>query len=273
MSPPEIMTHPICGKAFRLLTCSEPVIDEMYRSRAIECSDGSKRPMNVYIPREEGDYLYSLIRYLLPQCTIEIGMANGLSTLFMAAALRDNGVGRHIAIDPFQSSDWAGAGVTALRCAGLNEFVQLVEKPSHQALPELEQSGFLAQFVFIDGNHLFDYILSDFLCCDRILEVGGLVAFDDSDWPASTQVIRYVLANRNYEIAFPEVVIEPPRISPSLPSRLLRAVAGKMPTLAMKLRPDFMVPTHMLGVRGRCVVLRKVGPDDRDGQSRFHNPF
>jgi predicted O-methyltransferase YrrM len=229
--------------------------------------------MDTYIPREQGDYLYSLVRHIRPKCAVEIGMANGLSTLFIASALHENGDGRHIAIDPFQSSDWGEAGITAVRQAGLDALVEVIEKPSHQALPELEQSGTLAQFIFIDGNHLFDYVLTDFLCCDRILEVGGLLAFDDSDWPAIIQVIRFILANRDYEVAFPEVVIEPPPITPSLPSRLLRLAGRALPPLESKLRPDFIAPSHVLGVKGRCVVLRKVGPDVRNGQSKFHKSF
>jgi predicted O-methyltransferase YrrM len=205
--------------------------------------------------------------------TVEVGMANGLSSLFIAQALKDNGRGSHIAIDPFQNTDWAGAGMTALCRAGLDSLVRLVEKPSHQALPMLEQEGTVAEFCFIDGNHLFDYVISDFLCADRILQVGGLMVFDDSDWPAITQAIRYVLANRNYQVAFPHVVIEPPQIRPGLVAKLLRTAGERMPRLQEKLRPDFVIPDERLGVLGRCVVLRKLGADDRDSQSRYHRAF
>lgn len=259
--------------AFQTMKCTNPVIEQIYRERKLPCPDGSIKDLNVYIPREEGDYLYSLVRAVRPEITIEIGMANGLSTLFIAQALLENGRGRHIAIDPFQTLDWGGVGMYLLGKAQLASLVELIEKPSHQALPELEQQGLTARFIFIDGNHLFDYVISDFLCCDRILEVGGLMAFDDSDWPAITQVIRYALANRNYAVAFPEVVIENPRITPTLFGKVLRRAGKALPKLGAKLRPDFLVPSDELGVKGRCVVLRKLGDDDRDGQSKFHRPF
>jgi hypothetical protein len=35
-------------------------------------------------------------------------------------------------------------------------------------------------------------------------------------------------------------------------------------SLVHHLRPD---------LKGRCVVLKKLGRDDRDGQTRFHRPF
>jgi hypothetical protein len=127
--------------------------------------------------------------------------------------------------------------------------------------------------VFIDGSHLFDYVITDFLCSDRLLVKGGLVAFDDSDWPAITQALNYIVTNRHYEIAFPEVVIEPSKHSPGLASWTLKRIARYFPKLSMKLRPDFLTPSYERGIRGRCVVLRKLKSDDRDSQSRFHNPF
>jgi predicted O-methyltransferase YrrM len=266
-------TLPTTGRNYEARRCANPVIDRIYASRAITLRDGSTRPMNVYIPREEGDHLYSLVRALRPETTVEVGMANGLSSLFIAQALRDNDHGRHIAIDPFQSSDWGSAAVVALEQAGLADLVRLIEKPSHQALPELEQDGVRVQFVFIDGSHMFDYVLTDFLCADRLLDDGGLMAFDDSDWPAITAVLRYVLTNRHYEAAFPDVVIEKAWHRPTLAGRALRAAARAVPKLGARLRPDFLTPSYDRGIRGRCVVLRKLGPDDRDSQTQFFNPF
>jgi predicted O-methyltransferase YrrM len=229
--------------------------------------------MNVYIPRDEGDFLYSMVRSLRPTRTLEVGMANGLSSLFIAQALRDNGTGTHTAIDPFQNSDWHGAGMALVKQAGLADLVELVELPSHQALPDLERAGVRAEFAFVDGSHLFDYVLTDFLCVDRLLVDGGLIAFDDSDWPAVTQVIRYVVTNRHYEVAFPEVVIENPRHSPGLAANLVRGMGRAVPKFGEKLRPDFVRPTYEMGIRGRCVVLRKLKGDDRDSQSQFHYSF
>ena len=100
------MTTAVRSDSLRLLSCTEPIIDRVYQERWVPRRDLSRRPLEIYIPREEGNYLYSLVRWLRPQVTVEVGMANGLSTLFIASGLRDNGYGRHIAIDPFQSSDW-----------------------------------------------------------------------------------------------------------------------------------------------------------------------
>jgi predicted O-methyltransferase YrrM len=249
------------------------LVKEAYACHSDLLPDELPRRINASIPKDEGHYLYSLVRHLRPALSIEVGMANGLSALFIAQALQENGVGRHIAIDPFQLTDWKGVGMNVLRRAGLDRHVQLVERPSHQVLPELEWAGLRGQFIFIDGNHMFDYVVTDFLCADRLLDVGGLIAFDDADFPAILQTVRFVLANRHYEVAFPDVVVQRPRIAPTLLGRCLRGLGRRIPVLGGKLRPDFLVPSDEIGVQGRCVVLRKLGHDDRDNQSRFHQPF
>jgi predicted O-methyltransferase YrrM len=257
----------------RIARCESAFIEEIYRERTLPLVDGSRVPMDVYIPREQGDLLYSLVRKIKPLQTVEIGMANGLSTYFMAQALSENGRGKHVAIDPYQKSDWNNVGVGLLRLASLNQSVQLLELPSHQALPMLEGQGVRAQVVFVDGSHLFDYVMTDFVCADRILDVGGVIAFDDSDWPSVSSVIRFALTNRHYEIACPDIVIESTHYAPGAANRMVRAVGKSIPRFGEKLRPDFMRSNYEMGIRGRCVVLRKLRDDDRDSQSRFHESF
>src|SRR5437899_1959202 len=81
------------GSSFLLSACSNSVIEDIYRDRVVTLADGRRKPLDVYVPRAEGNYLYSLIRHLRPNFTVEVGMANGLSSLFIAQALKDNGHG------------------------------------------------------------------------------------------------------------------------------------------------------------------------------------
>ena len=260
---------------FQLVTSPHPLVAEIFAKRHLPLESGGTTPLDVYIPPEQGNFLYSLIRHYRPAVTIEIGMANGLSTLFITSAHADNGAGgRHIAIDPFQSTDWRNIGVGLIRLAGLEKFCRLVELPSHQALPDLEREGVRAGLVFIDGSHLFDYVMADFLCVDRILDVGGLMVFDDSDWPAVRPVIRYVVTNRHYTVAHPDVAIEAPPGRVSLAAKVLRAVARAIPAFGSRLRPSFLVPDEEMGLNGRCIVLRKEAEEDRDSQQiRNHQDY
>ena len=248
------------------------VAEEMFRSRRVVCGDGSTRPLDVYIPKSEGELLHQLVRETRPETTLEIGLANGISALLIAEALREQGFGRHIAIDPFQETDWGDAGLVALRQAGLDPLVSIDRRMSHHALPDLDRRGVRIQFAFVDGSHLFDYVLADLLNVDRLLDVGGLIAFDDADYPAVEAVIRFALTNRRY-VVHPTEPIEPCPYRPSPIVRLARRVASAVPGIRRRCRSDFLRPAHDLGILGRFAVLRKTAEDDRHDQSRHFVPF
>jgi predicted O-methyltransferase YrrM len=64
--------------------------------------------------------------------TIEVGLALGISSLFLSQAALERG-GRHLAIDPFQQESWNGAGLRTLRAAGVGELVEVIEEESQLA--------------------------------------------------------------------------------------------------------------------------------------------
>ena len=69
-----------------ILRCPAAAIEEAFSTRQIPTASGQKIPMGVYIPREEGDFLYSIVRHVRPRRTIEVGLANGLSAGIGTAA-------------------------------------------------------------------------------------------------------------------------------------------------------------------------------------------
>ena len=54
-----------------------------------------------------------------------------------------------------------------------------------------EAQGERIDFAFIDGAHTFDHALVDFFYIDRMLNVGGIVAFDDLGFPCIEKVCRF----------------------------------------------------------------------------------
>lgn len=58
-------------------------------------------------------------------------------------------------------------------------------------------------FAYIDGNHSYEFAKRDFQNCDKYLENGGFILFDDSadfsDWEVK-RVIKEVKKNKNYSI-------------------------------------------------------------------------
>jgi methyltransferase family protein len=131
--------------------------------------------------------------------TVETGMAYALSTLAIAGVHAERGTGSHVAIDPIQSTKWRSIGRAHVRRAGLEGFVTVLEERSDAALPRMVAAGETCDFGFIDGHHLFDYVLVDFFYLDRMLVEGGIIALHDPWIPAVGRVLDFVRQNRDYE--------------------------------------------------------------------------
>ena len=169
-------------------------------------------------------------------------------------------------IDPLQSTRWHSVGVQNLRKTGFT-FWELIEQPSALALPSLLASGLKVQFALIDGWHTFDQVLLDFFYVDKLLEDGGIVAFDDVVMPAINRAVRYLLNYPNYRIV--ETVDEsaPPKVSPKrrVFDFVLRRLTNAVPS---RIREEYfsdswLRPSEKIGLNGRMVFLQKSGPDTR----------
>jgi predicted O-methyltransferase YrrM len=156
--------------------------------------EGTTVPVHSGVSLDDALVLYRLVRERRPVVSLEIGYAMGHSGLAILKALEDNGNGTHYAIDPAQSSEWHQIGVVMADRARLRHRLVLHERFPEEIVPSLPR----AQFAFIDGAHLFDLILLDFVLTDKRLDVGGIVVFHDTWMPAVQAVLRYVLANRAY---------------------------------------------------------------------------
>ena len=182
-----------------------------------------------------------------------------MSSLYICEALAAVGADRHIIIDPYQHEYWQGLGIEHLKAAGYGRLIELHELPSHQALPRLETAATKLDFVFIDGAHWFDYVMVDFFCVDRMLRVGGVIVFDDLDWPGVRKACRYILTNRAYTL-FPGDADRPhPKGS------WRRSLAWKTPWLRNRLeaiaKPEVLQPDWKLGLNQRYAAVRKEAQD------------
>ena len=169
-------------------------------------SEGESLRVHSGIAANEGLLLQELIWRFKSTNTLEIGLAFGVSALYICEAIEKINNARHTVIDPHQYKDpwggngWKGVGIHNLRQAGYESMVDFIDLPSYQALPQMERSGQKIDFAFIDGWHTFDYSLIDFFYIDKMLKVGGIVVFDDADWPSIRKLCRYVLMNLSYEV-------------------------------------------------------------------------
>ncbi len=148
------------------------------------------------ISLDEALEIYSAVRAIGPEHSAEIGFCCAGSGLAILKGLEDQGRGMHHVCDPYQSSYAKNAGLRNVERAGLAHRLHFQEKFPEEIVPALPP----LQFVFIDASHLFDISILDFVLADKKLDVGGVVAFHDLWMPSLQKLVRYILANRNYEI-------------------------------------------------------------------------
>jgi predicted O-methyltransferase YrrM len=189
---------PPAPKQADLPVSDEPARDVIVKNWAHIAAD--PRYTAKRIPDRDGIALYRIVSYLQCERTMEIGYYSGASTIAITSALRDmkrEPKQQHLALD---LEDWNG-GPENVQEAGLSEYVQFVTGDSSLTLPPLVSEGRGADFIFIDGNHRFDFCMIDFFYSDRMLRDGGILAFHDtkSDWPAVDKVVEFVEKNRAYE--------------------------------------------------------------------------
>ncbi len=123
-------------------------------------------------------------------------MAFGVASLAMLGAV-DADVSL-ISIDPHQTTDYRGLGRRHVEEAGFGARHRLIEEPDYLALPSLVREGVRFQFAYIDGWHTFDHVLLDLFFADKMLDVGGVMAFNDCGMPAVHRAIRFMQTHRSY---------------------------------------------------------------------------
>jgi predicted O-methyltransferase YrrM len=125
---------------------------------------------------ETGILLYMLARATGARAIVEFGTSFGVSTLHLAAALRDNGGGRLIGTE-FEPSKVVHAREN-LAAAGLSDLVEIREGDALETLArDLPDT---IDLVLLDGaKPLYPRILS--LIESRLRE-GALIVADNADW-------------------------------------------------------------------------------------------
>jgi predicted O-methyltransferase YrrM len=165
-------------------------------------SDGSRHSIfPVAIGARESETVEAWVRRENARRTIEVGLGYGLSALSICAALADREPGRsHLAIDPHQSTRFAGCGLQAIADAGLADMLELVEEPSEVVLPRFLAEERSFDFAFVDGNHRFDGVFLDLVYLGRLVQRGGIVVVDDHQLPAVARAVSFCTTNLGWTV-------------------------------------------------------------------------
>ena len=147
------------------------------------------------VSRETGYLLYMLARSSRAQSVLEFGTSFGVSTIYLAAALRDNGGGRIITTE-FEPSKAARAREN-LTEAGLIDLVEIREGDALETLAHDLPETF--DLVLLDGaKSLYADILH---CVETRLRPGTLLLADDARYCA--EFVSRMRADTNRYISVP----------------------------------------------------------------------
>jgi predicted O-methyltransferase YrrM len=142
----------------------------------------------LYLPisAEGGRLLYTLIRAVRPRTVVEFGMSFGISTLHLAAAVRDNGLGRVITTE-LSASKIATARQTFAE-TGLDDVITILEGDACETLPAHLDAG--VDFVLLDGwKYLYLPVLH---LLEPHLAPGTLVIADDVEMKIVQPYLAYI---------------------------------------------------------------------------------
>ena len=118
------------------------------RGRPRSLTDEIESLRNLYVPvtRKQGQLLYLIARAMRATRVVEFGTSFGVSTTYLAAAMRDNGGG--IVVGTELVPEKIAAARRNLNEAGLAEFVDIREGDAHETL---KNTGGPVDMVLLDG--------------------------------------------------------------------------------------------------------------------------
>jgi predicted O-methyltransferase YrrM len=155
---------------------------------------------DIYIPisADAGKLLYALTRAIRPQTVVEFGTSFGISTIYLAAAVADNGTG-HVYTTELSSKKVAAAQAN-LEEAGVAEPVTILEGDALQTLTDVAGPVGL---VLLDGWK--DLCLPVLRLLEPKLTPGALVAADDITHASMADYLDFIRdpASGYVTVAFP----------------------------------------------------------------------
>jgi predicted O-methyltransferase YrrM len=167
---------------------------------AAPAAERAEALQDVYIPisADAGKLLYALVRAIRPETVVEFGTSFGISTIYLAAAVTDNGTG-HVFTTELSRKKVAAARAN-LQEAGVGEPVTILEG---DALDTLGRVPGPVGLVLLDGWK--DLCLPVLCLLEPRLAPGALVAADDITHSGMAGYLDYIRdpANGYVTVAFP----------------------------------------------------------------------
>lgn len=232
-------------------------LQKVFAEMAFTTEEGKTIKIHSETGEDQCRFLQQLIKDGRYTRSVEIGFAYGLSALAITEAIVANG-GSHTVIDVFELSGWEGVGIKLLEKAGYRGKFEFHEDYCYKVLPTLLAAGRKFDFAYIDSTKQFDWLLVDFFFIDKMLEVNGMIVFDDVATPGIRKLLRYLAQFPNYK-----VVGAYPANRESTKRKILHSLSRIIPFRNRILKPEMLLTDLQLGIHTNCVALQKTEEDPR----------
>jgi predicted O-methyltransferase YrrM len=145
-----------------------------------------------FINKANARFVYDLIVRDKLRTILELGIAHGTATCYMAAALQEIGGGTVTAVDILRAKDvFKPSPEEQLERCGLGQFVR-IERPKtgynwflHDAILANTRNGVCSEaydLCIIDGQKHWTHDGAAFFFVDKLLKKDGWLIFDDFNW-------------------------------------------------------------------------------------------
>ncbi|MBV8213605.1 MAG: class I SAM-dependent methyltransferase [Verrucomicrobia bacterium] len=234
------------------------ILEEILEKRVVVDSKGKEYPLHAHTSPEQGEFLSQLVTQVDANVCVEVGLAFGISSLYIAEAISKKTAPRLISIDPFQKQYWHDIGRLNLERAGYSSFVEFHEGSSNLVLPELLANGEHIDFAYVDSVKVFDALLIDAYYLTRLLKIGGLLVFDDCDFPGVKRMVRYISKWPHLLIANKHNVYRT-----TLKWRTLSKLIQIIPKNRKIFSDSLVISDEKLGTNATCIAFKKIAEDER----------
>ena len=177
------------------------------------------------ISTQSGGHLYTLCLFQQEKGdVVEIGSWQGRSTVFLAYAAKASGNGQVWAIDHFKGnvgkehfyvvnekdlSDLKSGFEKNIDYAGLSEHVNLLDMPNAEAVSHIKDKS--VRFLFIDGDHTREGVLTDLRLFIPKLIDDAIIVFDDFSkaFPGVVETVDEFLAEGKHSqvMSYPNTLV------------------------------------------------------------------
>jgi len=131
------------------------------------------------VPSASRALLFFLTRHFKPHYALEIGTYRAGSTEIIARALRMNGRGTLLTIDPFGKERVPAILNTWPK--NVSQHVEFMPLSSMDCFIELSRRSIECELIFVDGDHSYEYALYDLQMAARHIKPGGIVIMDNAE--------------------------------------------------------------------------------------------